>query len=119
MSYAIVKPSGLLDRLSASHIRNTVSAAMAKGADTILIDAQDITFMNSIAIGALVATVKAANAQKKNIYFCSLNPQVNMIFELTRLKELFQIFEDVDAFKQHCGESNRADESLVLHGISG
>ncbi|MGB7414040.1 MAG: STAS domain-containing protein [Thermosynechococcaceae cyanobacterium] len=101
MNLVSIQPSGLLDSVSANQMRSSVSNAMEYGAESILIDFQDVTFMNSSAIGALVATLKEVKSKGKNLFICSLNPQIKMIFELTRMEDLFEIYKDINTFFNH------------------
>ena len=101
MSYVTIKPSGLLEGTNAGQIRQNASDFIANGAETILLDFQDVTFMNSSAIGALVATLKLVREAKRELYLCSLNPQLALIFELTKLDQVFQIFGDRTEFEQN------------------
>ncbi|MGF1604214.1 MAG: STAS domain-containing protein [Thermosynechococcaceae cyanobacterium] len=100
MNFITIQPAGILDSVSANQLRCSVNAAMESGAETILIDFQDVTFMNSSAIGALVATLKAVKSQGKKLSISSLNPQLKMIFELTRMEDLFEIYCDRNTFEQ-------------------
>ncbi len=94
MSYITIHPSGLLDSTSANQMRCQVSDAINEGAEAILLDFQDVNFMNSSAIGSLVAILKSVKGQGKNLSICSINPQIKMIFELTKMEDIFPIYKD-------------------------
>lgn len=100
MSYKVVQPTELLDGISANQLRREITDVMAEGVKTILVDLQDVTFMNSSAIGALVATLKAVRAGGGEMCLCSLNEQVRIIFELTKMDQIFKIYADRQEFGQ-------------------
>ncbi|KAI9133508.1 MULTISPECIES: STAS domain-containing protein [Acaryochloris] len=100
MSHKVVQPTELLDGISANQLRREITDVMAEGVKTILVDLQDVTFMNSSAIGALVATLKAVRAGGGEMFLCSLNDQVRIIFELTKMDQIFKICADRQEFEQ-------------------
>jgi anti-sigma B factor antagonist len=94
MTYTIIEPLGLLDGQNANKIRREVTDSITNGIKAIVVDFQGVTFINSSAIGALVATLKAVTAEGGEMFFCSLTPQVSMVFELTRMDSVFKICGD-------------------------
>lgn len=93
-----VEPSGILDGTKASEFRDEISDSVKNGADTILIDFKDVTFMDSSGLGALVLALKTVRAAGTKMYICSINDQIKMLFELTSMDRVFEIFPDRDAF---------------------
>jgi len=100
MSHKVVQPTELLDGISANQLRREITDVMAEGVKTILVDLQDVSFMNSSAIGALVATLKAVRAGGGEMVLCSLHDQVRIIFELTKMDQIFKIYADRQEFEQ-------------------
>ena len=64
----------------------------------MLIDFQDVTFMDSSGLGALVLALKTVRAAGGKLFICSINEQVRMLFELTSMDRVFQIFPNRDEF---------------------
>ncbi len=96
----VVQPCGILDGESANQLRREISDVVEKGADIVLVDFQDITFMNSTGLGALVATLRAVRSAGSELFICSLNEQVQMIFKLTKMDRVFKSFANRDEFEQ-------------------
>ncbi len=94
----IVKPSGILDSTKAAKFRQTVSQSIDQGIKSILIDFQDVTFMDSSGLGALVICLKTTRSSNVKLYLCSINDQIRMLFELTSMDKVFEIFSDQEAF---------------------
>jgi anti-sigma B factor antagonist len=94
MKYKVLQPSGLLDGQNANQLRQEVTDSIAQGINTIKVDFKEVSFINSSAIGALVATLKMVRASGGEISLYSLNDQVKMIFELTKMDQVFKISND-------------------------
>ena len=96
----IVQPSGILSQGNADLLRSEIASLLEKGVKIILIDFQDVTFMTSSGIGALVATLKAVNAADGKLYICSLSEQVKNIFELTKMEQIFRPLANRQEFEE-------------------
>ena len=88
----VVQPSGILDGTKAGQFRQEVSQLVDTGVDIVLIDFQDVTFMDSSGLGALVLALKTVRAAGSKLYICSVNEQIKMLFELTSMDRVFEIF---------------------------
>ena len=97
--FEVIQPVGLLDGLSGNELRQQAIELVNNGVNIILVDCQEITFMNSAAIGALVATLKAVKNAGGDLYICSLNEQVKMIFQMTKMHRIFQIYANREEFQ--------------------
>lgn len=93
-----VEPSGILDGTKASEFRQEISESVEKGAAIILIDFEDVTFMDSSGLGALVLALKTVRAAGIKLYICSINDQIKMLFELTSMDRVFEIYPNRETF---------------------
>jgi anti-sigma B factor antagonist len=96
----VLAPSGILDSTQAEKIRTQVDSALSLGAKTLLMDLKDTTFVDSSGLGTLVSVLKKVRAQNCEMVVCSINPQVKMLFELTSMDRVFEIFKDREAFEK-------------------
>ena len=94
----VIEPSGTLDGPQTTAFRQQVDAALGKDAKILLIDLKDITFVDSSGLGVLVACLKNARTAGCKMYVCSINDQIRMLFELTSMDRVFEVFEDRAAF---------------------
>lgn len=101
----IVQPTGILDSTQAPEFRKRVGDCVSRGAKSILIDFADVTFMDSSGLGALVLALKTARSAGAKLYVCAIDDQVKMLFELTSMDRVFDIFEDQDAFTEFIRQS--------------
>ncbi len=96
----VVQPSGILDGVAVNQLRRDISDIVENGADIVLIDLQDVTFMNSSGLGALVSILKNVRSAGSELFICSLSEQVKIIFQLTKMDRVFKIFATRDEFEQ-------------------
>ena len=95
----VVQPSGILDGTKAGQFRQEISTLVESGVDVVLIDFQDVTFMDSSGLGALVLALKTIRAAGSKLYICSVNEQIKMLFELTSMDRVFDIFSNREEFE--------------------
>ena len=98
--FKVIQPSGILDGSKAAEFRREISDSAANGT-TILIDFQNVSFMDSSGLGALVLARKAVLAAGAQLCVCSLNNQVRMLFELTSMDQAFKVFTSQEEFKNN------------------
>lgn len=99
-SIKIVQPSGILDGIRGNQLRREISDVVATGADIVLIDLKDVNFIDSSGLGSLVSAMKTVRSVGGKLFICSVNDQVRMLFELTKIDRVFEIFTDRDEFTQ-------------------
>lgn len=96
----VVQPSGILDGVSVNQLRREVSDVLENGADIVLVDFQNVTFMNSSGLGALVSMLKVVRSAGAELFICSISEQINMLFQLTKMDRVFKTFANRDEFEQ-------------------
>ncbi|MHC5674882.1 STAS domain-containing protein [Nostoc sp.] len=96
----VIKLSGNLNATSAQEFRQNITDILEIGAKIVLVDFKDVTFMDSSGLGALVLAFKTLRAVDTKLVLCSINEQVRILFELTNMDKVFEIFPSQDAFNQ-------------------
>jgi anti-anti-sigma factor len=109
----VVQPSGILDGASTNQLRREISDFVENGATIVLVDFQDVTFINSSALGALVSTLKLVRSAGAELFICSLTEQVKLIFNLTKMNRVFKSFASRDEFEQKVRGEVRSQDSAV------
>jgi len=99
-SVKILQPDGILDNVTTNQLYRDIRQVVEDGVDIILVDLQKITFMKSSGIEALASTLKAVKLSKSQLFFYSLNEQVKMILELTKMDQALKIFSNLEEFEQ-------------------
>ena len=97
--YKVFSPSGIIDEQAAESLRREIRKVSNEGCLNILLDMHDITFMNSSAVGILVAILKELRNQSGELYLCSLSDQVQVMLELSRMNLIFRCFTSVEQFQ--------------------
>jgi anti-anti-sigma factor len=98
--FNVVKPTGILDSTKTNQFRTEISDLVNSGAKTILVDLKDVTFVDSSGLGALVIGLKTVRSSGGRFYVCSINEQVRILFELTSMDQVFEVYENQDAFEK-------------------
>jgi len=108
MSFRINKENGLLI-VTVNEKRATVDIAdklkqelnrhFSDGADNVIVDLSAVEFIDSSFLGVLVAGLKKATLVNGDLKICGLQPQVENIFELTRLYQIYDIFDSLEEAK--------------------
>ncbi|MBC1239253.1 anti-sigma factor antagonist [Nostoc linckia z18] len=96
----IIKLSGSLNSTTSQEFRQNITTIIEVGAKTVLLDFQDVTFMDSSGLGALVLAFKTLRAADVQLAICSINEQVRILFELTNMDKIFEIFPTQEAFNE-------------------
>jgi anti-anti-sigma factor len=97
----VMQPSGRLDVTTAADFRRQVNdiASSANPPKYLLVNLQDINFMDSSGLGALVSALKSIRSSSGDMVICGANDQVQMLFELTSMTKIFKIYATVDEFQ--------------------
>ncbi|MEA5516355.1 STAS domain-containing protein [Nodularia sp. UHCC 0506] len=96
----IVKLGGIVNTTNSQELRQYINQLLESGAKTILVDCQDVSFMDSSALGSLVLAFKTLRAANTRLVLCSINEQIRILFELTGMDKVFEIFSNQDEFNQ-------------------
>jgi anti-anti-sigma factor len=96
----ILEPAGILDSTKAEEFRQTVDQLLQDGAEVILIDLKNISIIDRSGLGTLVVLLKKVRSLYRKLCICSINDQVRMLFELTNMDQVFDVYNDRAAFEQ-------------------
>lgn len=96
----VVKLSGIINTTNSLELRENITHLADSGIKIVLVDCQEVTFMDSSALGSLVLAFKTLRASGTKLFLCSINEQVRILFELTGMDKVFEIFKNQDEFHQ-------------------
>ena len=82
---------------NAVQIRNFLKQVVAHGRTQLVLDLHQVEFIDSSGLSVLVSALKAAQEQDGDVVLLSPSDGVRSLIELTRLHQVFEIFEDQDA----------------------
>ena len=100
LSVTVIELSGILDGIRGNELRREISSTLANGANILLLDMKEVKFIDSSGLGALVSAMQMVRNGNGKLFVCSINDQVRMLFELTKMDRIFQIFADQEEFNR-------------------
>lgn len=93
---AIVEIKGEFDGTHSPEFRALLDQLMHEGRRRIVVDLQDVGFLDSSGLAVLVGGFKRVRSEAGNMCFAALQPAVQRIFKLTRLERAVEIQPDID-----------------------
>lgn len=96
----VVKPSGILNNSLAAQLGQEVDELVKSGANLVLIDLENISFIDSSGLGGLVNAFKATRSAGGRLVLCSIGEQARMLLEITGMDQVFEIFPSQSEFNQ-------------------
>jgi anti-sigma B factor antagonist len=100
LNVSIMQLSGVFDGTKAGGFHSEIRQALDADADVVLIDCQELSFMDSSGLGAMIVALKMIRSAGKLLCLCTVNKQVGMLLDLTDTRRVFQIFTDRVEFEQ-------------------
>jgi anti-sigma B factor antagonist len=88
----IVDVTGRFDARTAPAVQEKLTSALAQGITYLVINLQAVDFIDSTALSTLVQALKHARQRDGDIRLFGLRQPVRIIFELTRLDKVFDIY---------------------------
>jgi anti-sigma B factor antagonist len=82
---ALVSVSGEIDLYTAERVRNGIDEADAVGADTVVLDLSESSFIDSTALGVLVQETKRLEGRGHSLVLVTNDPRTRRVLEVTGL----------------------------------
>lgn len=103
-SQAVVAVAGEIDAATAPILKEKLLALVETGVERVVVDLTEVTFIESVGLGTLVAARKRLVAGDKSLCLVIADHQVNIRgpFEITRLDEVFPIHATREAAIEDC-----------------
>jgi anti-sigma B factor antagonist len=93
----VVTPRGRLNMVSARQLKELLSGLVNGGTTRIVVDLAETTFLDSSALGALIAGLKSARQAGGDLRIARPTPEVLMVFELTNMDKVLRPRDDVES----------------------
>lgn len=81
-----------LDISNAHQIRKALFDAISSESAQVVVNLQDLDFIDSSGLAALAQGLRRAREYEGNLCLCSMRSPVRLIFEMTRFDKVFEIF---------------------------
>jgi len=89
----MLTPAGRLDITTAWQFRLKLQECISKLSRHIVIDLGQVNFIDSSGLTSLVAGMRDADKVKGSFRICNIHPQAKLVFEVTMMDTVFEIFE--------------------------
>ncbi|MDF5716013.1 MAG: STAS domain-containing protein [Rhizonema sp. NSF051] len=99
----VISPQGTLNSANALEFERDLIKALTQDQNTVLlINLEQVESLDNAGLMALVSALKLAQKLERGFSLCSVNPSIQIIFELTQLDRVLQIFANQAAFEAAC-----------------
>ena len=102
----VIQPTGVLDVTNCSQLRREIMEVANTDRCHVLVDCQNLGFMDSSGLSALVLASQKMREVNGQLSICSINQQIEMLFELSSMDDIFEIFpSSEDFYRNHNPDS--------------
>ncbi len=103
----IIRPNGHLNAANASEFGRELAAAItAEPTATVLVDMEEVESLDSAGLMVLVSALTLSQGRNQRFSLCGISASIRIIFELTQLDRVFEIFENRAAFEKSLAEAS-------------
>ncbi|NJL02210.1 MAG: STAS domain-containing protein [Spirulinaceae cyanobacterium RM2_2_10] len=89
----VLAPSGRLDITTAWQFRLKLQECISKHSPHVVVNLSQVNFIDSSGLTSLVAGMRDADKVKGSFRICSVHPEAKLVFEVTMMDSVFEIFE--------------------------
>jgi anti-anti-sigma factor len=93
----VIQPQQCLNLKHGNALKEQLSSLLPHPNHLWVIDLAKVDFMDSSGLAALVKGLSAIRSNGCRLVICNLQAPVRMIFELTQMDSVFEIYENYDA----------------------
>lgn len=92
----VVSVGGEIDVYTAPILREALDKQIALGHGNLIVDLDDVSFMDSTGLGVLVGRLKRVRGQSGSLRLVCTQERVMKVFKITGLDKVFHIYDSVD-----------------------
>jgi anti-sigma B factor antagonist len=96
----LVRLNGRLDATTSPDVRETLQQLLEKDQPKIIVDLQEVPFIDSSGLASLVSGLRLAREKDGIIALSGIQPQAQTVFRLTMLDRIFPIHPTYNEAKQ-------------------
>lgn len=101
----VIRLSGqLMGGPDADQVRESIAALLQQGKKSIVIDLNDVLWVNSTGLGVLISSHILAENQGGTLKLMRISKRIESIFSVTRLDTVFEVYEDEASALASCAE---------------
>lgn len=118
---AIISFSGRLDASVVTESKTILKDTAARGYDQVAVNLKNVSFIDSSGLSALVSGFKAVGENGGTLVLANVGEQIRVALELTRLNQIFLIFESLNDALRYLDSQNTSgaeeDDSLKTQQV--
>ncbi|MBK4728623.1 STAS domain-containing protein [Oxynema sp. CENA135] len=97
---SVLELNGHLNAANAGELQSRLTKAVASSThESVLVDMENVDSLDSAGLMALVSALTLAQKLNRRFSLCGVAPAIAIIFELTQLDRVFEIFENRASFE--------------------
>jgi anti-anti-sigma factor len=96
----VFQPLRMFSAASGQDLLGFVDRCLAAEVKQIVVNFENVTFMDSAGLGVLVTALKRLRTRGGDLYLCALNGQAQMLLDLTNMNQVFVVYPTLAAAKQ-------------------
>jgi anti-anti-sigma factor len=97
----VIRPQGCINASNAKEFQQELTSAVAQDSHgLLLVDLEGVESLDSAGLMALVSALKMSQSVNRRFSLCCVSPAIRIIFELTQLDQVFEIFDSKASFAQ-------------------
>jgi anti-anti-sigma factor len=89
----VLTPAGRLDITTAWQFRLKLQECISKLSRHVVVNLGQVNFIDSSGLTSLVAGMRDADKVKGSFRICNVHPEAKLVFEVTMMDTVFEIFE--------------------------
>lgn len=93
----VLTPTGRLDITTAWQFRLRLQECISRVSPHVVVNLGQVNFIDSSGLTSLVAGMRDADKIKGSFRICSVHPEAKLVFEVTMMDSVFEIFETEEA----------------------
>lgn len=90
-----------LDHAGAENFKYVLQERMSPG-ETIILDLEKLVNIDTFGLDALLAVAQKALEMESKIVLANVSCDMQIVFDITKVYRVFEIFPNVEAALQHC-----------------
>jgi anti-sigma B factor antagonist len=96
-SAGLVTVSGEVDVETAPRLRKAILAVLEEGGQDLVVDLRSVSFLDSTALGVLVAGLKRAREAGGDLQLVATGTHILRMLAITRLDAVFNVYPDLES----------------------
>ncbi len=92
----VLHMKGSLDASTVAKFKKGAWDLFEKGKLKFILDASELSFVDSMGLGAIISLLRRVREKKGDIKAVNLNRDLEEIFDITRLNKLFEVYKNVN-----------------------